>query len=754
MATPFPLSLLTMITCFVSASLQQRDPVQNFCRRFGHQTTVIDNNLYIDGGLINWNPISTYEQNYSNTWLLYQSLAHNGASGMPQLRANLSKNASVPSVSGGALWGDDVNKRFYLFGGEYHGDTPPAPFSLYAYDALNDWWDDLGPVSGSSSGGSVINPVSYGAGVGISELGLGFYYGGWLSNDSVAGWEGAPVATTGLVKFDMDQGTWTNNSGPDSVRRAGGSMDYIPASDGGMLVYFGGARDPQGNGSTVGQPMDEIFIHDIYTGQWYTQKTSGTTPQMRQRFCSGVTWADDQSSYNIYIYGGAGMPPDTAGYDDVYILTIPTFTWIKLYPTDGNITGQYPHNSLSCNVINRSQMLIIGGTFPLSDDACDAAPQWGTHNLVLGHQDDANPWQLYSPNLTTYAVPDAVTSVVGGQRAGGATRTAPSGGFDNPDLRVLMTKTASIAARTPTRAVPGGSGSTSSSSSSGGGGTHLSRGAIAGIAVGGSVALIAALAGLCLVARRRHRFRYGAAGGGGGRGPSGPKSSAGGSSAAYPYDGPGSPAWSPTSPHSGLGSTGVGGLHTPNSYYGPPDPFARRPSNINIQQGPAELAAPVPRGGAGYEMQHHGGGVVAVGAGLAPRALRASGRSASSGGGDVTVLAHGEEQPKFDDSGRPWYPRVSRLDDGPYPPPRPLRSVSYNGESPGYSPVTQSSPISLTTTAAAAGLHEMSAEPPARGSDTGWEGGGTGSSGQTGSGRSGSRSERRETRGHTTFYNP
>ncbi|KAK7730861.1 hypothetical protein SLS53_008939 [Cytospora paraplurivora] len=581
MAAPLPLSLLTILTCLVSASLQQRDPVQNFCRRFGHQTTVIDNNLYIDGGLINWNPISTYNQNYSNTWLLYQSLAQNGASGMPQLRANLSKNASVPSVSGGVLWGDDVNKRFYLFGGEYHDDTPPTPFSLYAYDALGDWWDDLGPVSSSGSG-SGISPVSYGAGVGISELGLGFYYGGWLSNDSVAGWEGSPVATTGLVKFDMDQGSWTNNTGPDSVGRAGGSMDYIPASDG--------------------------------------------------------------------------------GYDDVYILTIPTFTWIKLYPSDGNVTGQYPHNSLSCNVINRSQMLIIGGTFPLNDDACDAAPQWGTHNLVLGQQSDpdAIPWQLYSPNLTTYAVPDAITSVVGGQRTGGATRTAPLGGFDNPDLRVLMTKTASIAARTPTRAVPGGSGSTSSSSSQGG--THLSAGAIAGIAVGGGVALIAALTGLCLMARRRHRFRYGAAGGR----PSGPKSSAGGSSAAYPYDGPGSP-------HSGLGS-GVGGLHTPNSYYGPPDPFARRPSNINIQQGPAELAAPVPRGGAGYEMQHHGGG---VGVGMAPRALRASGRSVSSGGGN-TVLAHGEEQPKFDDSGRPWYPRVSRMDDGPYAPPRAPRSVSYH----------------------------------------------------------------------------
>ena len=214
---------------------------------------------------------------------------------MPQLHANLSKNASIPDVNGGILWGDNVNKRFYLFGGEYY-DTAPTPFNLYSYDVLNNWWDDLGPVNES---GSDINQVSYGAGVSISELGLGFYYGGWLSNNSVPGWSGPPMATTGLIKFDMDQGSWTNNTGPDSVRRAGGTMNYIPASDGGMLIYFGGLRDPNGNGSTVGQPMDEIYLYDIFTGQWYTQKTSGTTPQMRQGFCSGVTWADDQSSYNM-----------------------------------------------------------------------------------------------------------------------------------------------------------------------------------------------------------------------------------------------------------------------------------------------------------------------------------------------------------------------------------------------------------------------------------------------------------------------
>lgn len=394
-------------------------------------------------------------------------------------------------------------------------------------------------------------------------------------------------------------------------------------------------------------------------------------------------------------------------------VTIPTFTWIKLYPNDGNVTGQYPHHSLSCNVVNKGQMLVIGGTFPLSDD-CDAAPQWGAHNLVLGQQSDpdANHWQLYSPNLTTYAVPDEIISVVGGQATGGATRKAPAGGFDNSDLDVLMTKKASVAARTPTRPIPGATGSASSS-----GGTHLSTGAIVGIAVGGGVALIALIVGLCVFIRRHRRFRYGATGGQHG----GPKSSAGGSSSPYTF-GPGTAPWSPNSAYSGAAAAG-GGAHTPSSYGAPPSPFARRPSNINVQQGPAELAAPVPDD---YDISPAGAG----GGGRLTgdfgdhqrRSLRTSHRSVSSSG----VPAYYGDQPKFDDSGRPWYPQVSRMDDGPFPSPR---SVSTGHSPSGYSPA-----------------QEMDSSWPLGGReadrDTGWDDRDGGAREGRGSGR------------HETFYHP
>lgn len=113
-----------------------------------------------------------------------------------------------------------------------------------------------------------------------------------------------------------------------------------------------------------------------------------------------------------YLYGGAGIPPNTTGFDDVYILTLPSFIWIKWWPAQPG-AGK-PHNSLTCNVIDNSQMLIIGGTFPLTDE-CDSPNTWGVHNLNLGKNGPQKSlWDLYYPNTTTYAVPQEIVARIGG----------------------------------------------------------------------------------------------------------------------------------------------------------------------------------------------------------------------------------------------------------------------------------------------------------------------------------------------------
>ncbi|KAI5465690.1 hypothetical protein BGZ63DRAFT_111118 [Mariannaea sp. PMI_226] len=493
-------SILVLLSCYVGLSVQQRDPIKNFCRRWGHQSAVVDDKLYIDGGLITYSGDSKHE-NVTNTYLIYHDLSSVADSGMPQPYANLSKNGTIPSVNGGIFWPDTVNKRIYLFGGEYYDQTPWS-FNLYGYDVLNDNWDNYGSPRNLD-----INGLSYGAGLSISERGEGYYYGGWMNSNTDSNWQGDGILTSYMLVYSMDDNSWSNNTGPDTVGRAEGVMLYIPAGDGGMLVYFGGIRGT-GNGTWEGQPMDEIIVYDVLSGKSYTQNATGDVPDMRRRFCAGVTWVEDQSSYNIYLYGGLGEANGSSGFDDIYILTLPTFTWIRMFPTDSKKTGPYPHHSLSCNVINSAQMIIHGGFFPLSND-CDSPDQWGLHNLDMGEQNkDKAIWALYDPTKTKYVLPTNVLSVVGGKSTGGATNTKPAKGWDHDDLRVLMTRQASVSVRTATRDV-GDATSTSTSTSTGEPHSHkgLSTGAIVGIAVGGAAGVALILIGIWCLCRRRNNDR-------------------------------------------------------------------------------------------------------------------------------------------------------------------------------------------------------------------------------------------------------
>jgi hypothetical protein len=169
---------------------------------------------------------------------------------MPNEYENLTKPASAPSVSGGVLWPDTVNKKFYLYGGEYNGVAPPL-YETWVYDAIALNWSQMTPDVTQSS----IQRASFGAGAVVEEKALAYYYGGWLSNNSDATWAGGPLALSTFLEYDMIQNSWTNNSGPDTIGRAEGIMVYIPASDGGMLVYLGGIQSSV-PGNLTGQPMD------------------------------------------------------------------------------------------------------------------------------------------------------------------------------------------------------------------------------------------------------------------------------------------------------------------------------------------------------------------------------------------------------------------------------------------------------------------------------------------------------------------
>ncbi|KAK6209549.1 cell wall anchored protein [Colletotrichum tabaci] len=673
-----PLLTLLGLSLLTAPTTAQQDPVADFCRRFGHQTAVVDDKLFIDGGLVNWNPFSSFPSNYTNTWLLYQDLSTTASSGMPPLYANLSKNGSIPNVSGGSLWSDSVNKRLYLFGGEHNLGEPPLPFNLYGYDILNNQWDSFGP----SRTGASISKVSYGAGVSVDSRGEAYYYGGWLSNSSVPQWgTGPPVATTGLVKYTMDTNSFANNTGPDNIRRAEGSLQYIPAGDGGMLVYFGGIQDLSANGTATGQPMDEIFLYDVLSSKWYTQKASGQIPEMRRRFCAGVTWALDQSSYNIYMYGGATVPGvPGAGYDDLYVLSMPTFTWVKMYPLGRNGTGDYPHHSLSCNMApSRAQMIISGGTFPLTQ-LCDSPGQWGTHNADLGKQNPNQAlWELYKPNKTTYAVPPEVLAVVGGDGNGGATKTTPANGFDYADVGLLITLKADVAVRTPTRAVEVSITSAPSA--------RIPTRAIIGIGIGAAVLVIALAVGFYFLFRKcgeqRHHHHHH-------QRPSPP-----GPSHAYHAQSM-SDAWSPPPTHlSPVPSPFAPPYgHPPSSSSPPPlSGYPQSPHPMSPHTVPSHTGPPVELSS---ESSHSTPGAVLGGMPtLTHMSSTASYPPQQAYFSETTTLLN---QPQYDAHGNMWVPQVSMVQvaTGVTPPPVPGHTPARGDEKTAPEPAPSREPQELS----------------------------------------------------------
>jgi hypothetical protein len=201
---------------------------------------------------------------------------------------------SIPTVHGGVLWPDGVNKRFYVYGGEWNTGLAAEPYHLLSYDIINNQWDDFGRPDTSPA------PLvaSYGAGVGISETGMGYYYGGWVSNASMNGYTQTRAMTDAFYSFKYDTGQFLQVSSPDDTPRAEGAMVWIPTGDyPGMLVYLGGVQNV--NGTSSPQPFDQVFVYDTNGDQWSTQRATGVIPQNRRQFCMDVAWAPDKSSFNM-----------------------------------------------------------------------------------------------------------------------------------------------------------------------------------------------------------------------------------------------------------------------------------------------------------------------------------------------------------------------------------------------------------------------------------------------------------------------
>lgn len=168
--------------------------------------------------------------------------------------------------------------------------------------------------------------------------------------------------------------------------------------------------------------MSTIDVYDIANDKWYQQPTVGGPTQLT-RGCAVVAPAQDMSSFNIYYYGGYdGLNPtsEEAFNDDVWILSLPSFMWMKV----SSGTKTHARAGHKCVMPYPDQMMIIGGYGSMSGGSphCVEGGIVQMFNLTTGKWVDRYDPSVWAP----YGVPEMIHVMIGGTATGGATLTTPS----------------------------------------------------------------------------------------------------------------------------------------------------------------------------------------------------------------------------------------------------------------------------------------------------------------------------------------
>ncbi|RCI15815.1 hypothetical protein L249_3284 [Ophiocordyceps polyrhachis-furcata BCC 54312] len=470
------------------------------CYIVSAKTALLNNDrLYFMGG--KYSIVSLGGHTVSPTPSLYSLLVGNQFPVERPIPQSLLENTTIKHRSaslartgasaedGLVLW--NTGDTLYAFGSGRRRSSHVA-----AYSVKTRTWKDVRVAGGAFNFGRRTN-AQY---VSVPGSDLHFVYGG------------TSPYMGGMIRFDSKSLSWTNETlgrgsyGTQVPGLEGGVMAYIPAGKEGMLISFGGRNATAAVGSDSDWHI--IYVYDIASHTWWAQRATGKPPSSgRGNFCTSVVAAPDNGAFHITTYGGWSQRNGRA-YEDLHILSIPSFTWIDATALSDRSNAEQQVNSTigrdklggSCQTLNGRQMIVLGGeirsgALPLTEGSCsdDFEP---VRVLDLSTYE----WQWELPDSKdSYQVPPIIYQKIGGGPSGGATVTAPKRGFADATLSSLLQL------RVPTT---GAGGSTSRHPSTGWGadssGKSPGAGAIAG-AVAGGVGGLAAVAGLTWFLMRNKR---------------------------------------------------------------------------------------------------------------------------------------------------------------------------------------------------------------------------------------------------------
>ncbi|TLD33759.1 hypothetical protein PspLS_00734 [Pyricularia sp. CBS 133598] len=484
-----------------------------FWRRYGCSIAVLGDNLYIEGGKVFQNPgpnASEYSYPYQLNKTIYISLTSSWAA--KEVSTTILENYDMDESEEVALWPSekkDDNKLYRWGGTVYDEDLSKSRPALAVLSGLgprptSSQIDSSGSWSNNSVIPSAIKPdlLRTTAGSWTTCNGQGFLLGGTTPYFVDTASNRAP-AVPGLITLDMEKGEMSNVSaaefGPPGVARGThrrGSAVCLPTygtENKGIVMFLAGEQQANFS-SSQWSPMNlsTVYMYDIATQTFHNQTTTGDIPAPRERPCAVATHKKDGRSYEIFLWGGKNS---TEVLNDLYVLTVPGFTWMKIPHFEED--GRYQH---SCAIVGKgqSQMLNVGGLQSISR----REDSYGVDNWSNGLKIfDLTKWfwrDNYDPNAAAYEPNEQVQNWYSSQS------NLQSVQWTDDKTKALFP----LAAQTDPTNNPGGSGQPETPRDDG-----ASRsspvGAIVGGVVGGVVLLAAAI--LFFILRRRRLRRKWAA---------------------------------------------------------------------------------------------------------------------------------------------------------------------------------------------------------------------------------------------------
>jgi hypothetical protein len=360
----------------------------------------------------------------------------------------------IRSLTAPRFHGRYNDTRVYIYGGSSFRGNDGFPnkkanfdyseqHSLFSFD--NNTWNSYG---------TQLSSPSYGAAAEAPDQGLAFYLNGRTDDGSAPSTSNDGDSQTlldGMHVIDMLQQTEKTLSVTgmnDNQPRVGGALQYVPGlGTDGVLVGLGGRvfdgkptvslRD---EGRLLG--FDSVDVFDISSyletsqsngnGTWYSQRTSGSLPQPRIDFCTIITSASDNSSHNIWVYGG--RDPNSingpAFFDETYVLSLPSFHWIKIHQ------GNKPRWGHTCHLAGGNQMITVGGHNEF-ENICD----W--HTTGVGVLDlYRGIWgSMFQARGNDKGLNFKIVNDIGGSSWGDAVKREPEKGWSSKELGNIMNKT-------------------------------------------------------------------------------------------------------------------------------------------------------------------------------------------------------------------------------------------------------------------------------------------------------------------------